>query len=187
MDPLQPHGDGHTPISLDEAIDLRLSYITTRAELNEAEQSSIATALANRRTPHVSELLDDKYLRDLHRAMFREVWNWAGKYRTRDVNIGIEPSAIAIEVRNLVANANVWIAQHVEPVDYAFCQRSTCASNTSAPFEQPIEEHSTNLFSLFKADLALFACLVHALYVHVEDTVRVVGDEVGGPRCKRYE
>ena len=35
-DPLLPSGEGHTP--LDDVDGLRLTYITTRAELNEAEE-----------------------------------------------------------------------------------------------------------------------------------------------------
>jgi hypothetical protein len=47
-DPLVPLGDGHTPLDPDDVAGLRLSYISTRGELNEAEQANIAAALATR-------------------------------------------------------------------------------------------------------------------------------------------
>ena len=54
-------------------------------------------------------LLDDQILRELHRRMFADVWRWAGKYRLTEKNIGIDPTAIAVAVRELVADARVWL------------------------------------------------------------------------------
>ena len=107
-DPLLPLGEGHTELGPDEQAGLRLTYITTRAELNDAEQRSIAAALLRRRPPTWSELLDDVYLRALHKAMFAEVWAWAGKYRTKETNIGVDPTQIAVMVRELVADGKAW-------------------------------------------------------------------------------
>jgi len=59
-----------------------LSYTATWGELNDAEQAGIARATLTRRPPHARQLLDDGYLRSLHKAMFGEVWAWAGRYRT---------------------------------------------------------------------------------------------------------
>lgn len=75
-DSLLPLGEGHTQLGPDEQAGLRLTYITTRGELNDAEQRSIAAALLRRRLPTWQELLDDVYLRALHKAMFAEVWTW---------------------------------------------------------------------------------------------------------------
>lgn len=107
-DPLLPLGQGHTQLGLDEQSGLRLTYITTRGELNDAEQRSIAAALLRRRSPTWQELLDDVYLRVLHKAMFAEVWTWAGQYRTRETNVGVDPTQIAVMVRALVADARAW-------------------------------------------------------------------------------
>ncbi|MCU1486620.1 MAG: Cell filamentation protein Fic, partial [Actinomycetia bacterium] len=47
-DPLAPAGDGHTDLSEEERAGLRLTYITTRAELNDAEQRNITAATIRR-------------------------------------------------------------------------------------------------------------------------------------------
>lgn len=107
-DPLLPVGDGHTQLGPDDQTGLRLTYVTTRGELNDAEQRSIAAALLHRRPPSWQELLDDVYLRALHKAMFGEVWTWAGKYRAKETNVGVDPVQIAVMVRELVADARVW-------------------------------------------------------------------------------
>jgi Fic-DOC domain mobile mystery protein B len=76
--------------------------------LFEAEQRNIAQAMM-RRGPTLAQLLNDKYLRDLHHAMFGDVWEWAGHYRLRETNIGIDPNQIPSEVRMLVDDAEAWV------------------------------------------------------------------------------
>lgn len=79
-DRLLPDGDGFTALD-DEYYDgLIPTHITTRGALNDAEQQNIVAAL-NRRDPKPAALLDDLYLRNLHRAMFCDVWSWAGDVR----------------------------------------------------------------------------------------------------------
>lgn len=106
-DPLLPEGDGHTALSDDDRLGLIPSYIATRRELFDAEQRNIALALL-RRQPTADQLLDDAYLRQLHGAMFNEVWTWAGRYRRTETNIGIDPTLISTEVRSLVDDARSW-------------------------------------------------------------------------------
>lgn len=107
-DPLVPEGDGHTALTEEDRLGLIPTYIATRGELFDAEQRNIAKALLGR-SPTAVELLDDRYIRDLHRSMFSEVWNWAGRYRERETNIGIAPEQIAVSVRDLVDDSKVWI------------------------------------------------------------------------------
>lgn len=104
-----PLGDGHTLLSEDDRQGLKPRYITTRGELNEAEQANILRAVGRARTPSLQRLLDDLYLRRLHERMFRDVWEWAGQYRRVETNIGIDPTQIATATRNLVQDTKVWV------------------------------------------------------------------------------
>lgn len=108
-DPPLPLGEGQTALGPDDRAGLRPTYITTRGELNDAEQRSIAAALLRRRPPSWRELLDDVYLRALHKAMFADVWTWAGKYRVNETNIGVDPTQIAVAVRGLAADGRAWL------------------------------------------------------------------------------
>lgn len=45
-------------------------------------------------------LLNDYFVRDLHARLFGPVWNWAGRWRRTEVNIGVAPERIAVELRN---------------------------------------------------------------------------------------
>jgi Fic-DOC domain mobile mystery protein B len=118
-DPLGPVGKGHTALSEEDRLGLIPTYIATRGELFEAEQRNIAQALLRRR-PTLPQLLDDKYLRALHEAMFKQVWEWAGRYRLRETNIGTDPILISIAVRTLVDDAKAWVEYHAyEPDELA--------------------------------------------------------------------
>jgi len=108
-DRLVPEGDVHTALTNEEREGLVLSYVSTRADLNDAEQRNIAAALLRRRPPSTDRLLDDRYLRELHAAMFGDVWKWAGRYRLRETNIGVDPVEISVQVRDLVDDARTWV------------------------------------------------------------------------------
>ncbi len=108
MGVLVPLGDGHTELSEEDRRGLIPTYIATRGDLFDAEQRGIAKALL-RRAPAPRRLLDDWYLRDLHRAMFAEVWEWAGRYRRTETNIGVDPGQITTGVRLLVEDAQAWV------------------------------------------------------------------------------
>ena len=107
-DSLAPLGDGHTHLSEEDRLGLIPTYIATRGELFDAEQRGIAGALL-RRSPSTFTLLDSTYLRRLHQAMFDQVWEWAGQYRTRETNIGVAPEQIPFEIRNLVEDTKAWV------------------------------------------------------------------------------
>lgn len=78
-DPLAPVDDASTPLSPEEKEDLIPSYITTRGELNEAEQNNILKAEDWAFSRKRNEL-NTKFLNDLHKRMFGRVWKWAGRH-----------------------------------------------------------------------------------------------------------
>lgn len=108
-DPLGPQDDAGTPLTEQEKEGLIPSYITLRGELNEAEQENILEAqewaLARKR-----DVLDEKFLKDLHRRMYRRVWQWAGEYRKSGKNVGdVDAYRIPTELRGLLDNCRYWI------------------------------------------------------------------------------
>lgn len=100
--------DATTPLTAEEKTGLIPSYITTRGELNEAEQANILAAqhwgLARKR-----EVLDERFLLQLHKRMFGKVWDWAGTFRLTERNIGIVPYRIGSELRTLVDDTRYWM------------------------------------------------------------------------------
>jgi Fic-DOC domain mobile mystery protein B len=109
---------GATPLDPDESAGLVPGHIATREQLDEWEAENIlagerwAAGAAKRR-----EILDDAFLRELHRQMFERTWKWAGSYRAREKNIGIAPERVAGEVRKLLEDTKAQLAGKVAPTD----------------------------------------------------------------------
>ncbi len=116
-DPLFNEDDeANTPLEAEEREQLIPSYITLRRELNEAEQINIADAakwLASRKR----DVLDEKFLRNLHTRMFGQVWKWAGDYRKTPRNIGVEAWRIPMDIAQAIDDAKFWVANGTYPPD----------------------------------------------------------------------
>ncbi|MEP3244226.1 MAG: hypothetical protein ABJN40_18250 [Sneathiella sp.] len=50
-------------------------------------------------------------MRKLHTRLFGDVWRWAGTYRLREKNIGIDPFHITIQLHTLLDDGRYW-AEH---------------------------------------------------------------------------
>jgi Fic-DOC domain mobile mystery protein B len=101
--------DDATPLTPDEREGLIPTHITLRGELNELEQNNIAEAdrWAFERKRNV---LDEAFLKNLHRRMLNKVWRWAGEYRQTEKNIGINPPfRIQPETHQIIEDAKFWI------------------------------------------------------------------------------
>jgi fido (protein-threonine AMPylation protein) len=109
--PLAP-GYGETPVP-DDDLDSLLPSIrdllgepVSKAAIYDLEQgiqASVAGArltdvLEGRLTP--AGLLDDHFVRELHKQLYGDIWTWAGTFRKRELNIGVEPWLIATELRS---------------------------------------------------------------------------------------
>ena len=108
--------DGETDLTEEEREGLIPSYITLRSELNEAEQANILEAqewaFARKR-----DLLEVKFLNNLHKRMYGNVWRWAGQYRTTGKNIGIDAYRIPTELRQLLDDCRFWIENRTHKPD----------------------------------------------------------------------
>jgi len=97
-----------TPITPAERDGLIPTHVTLRSELNELEQQNIADAngWAVERKRNV---LDEAFLRGLHRRMFDKVWRWAGEYRKTERNLGVKPHLIQPDLIQAIREARDWI------------------------------------------------------------------------------
>jgi len=101
--------DGQTPI--DDISGLIDKSITNTAELNAAEAENIRKAvlfyLAAK--PSVKQApFDLNWSKQLHAQMFGDVWDWAGSFRTSELNMGVKLHAIETDLYNLLEDLHVW-------------------------------------------------------------------------------
>lgn len=102
--------DGQTPLDEEEKEGLRIPSITTREELDEFEQLNIEKAIqwTFGKKLKAEQLFSEKFIKELHKRMYGEVWKWAGTFRTSEKNIGIKSYLIAIELKQLLDDAIFW-------------------------------------------------------------------------------
>lgn len=102
--------EGQTPLSEDEQEGLKISSITTREELDEFEQLNIEKAIqwTFGKKLKAEQLFSEKFIKDLHKRMYGDVWKWAGTFRTSEKNIGIKSYLIGVELKQLLDDAIYW-------------------------------------------------------------------------------
>jgi Fic-DOC domain mobile mystery protein B len=110
-DPLvDAEDDAATPLTPEERKDLIPAFIAERAHLNEVEQMGVDAAYQwafQRRR----DVLDEALLCRLHHRMFRDVWRWAGQFRTTPRNIGVEPWRVGPDLHQLIGDTR-YQAEH---------------------------------------------------------------------------
>lgn len=102
--------EGATPLEPEELSGLKFKHITTRGQLDELEQANIVSGLLwIKKNSKRDDVLSLQFAFDLHKALFKDVWTWAGAFRLTEKNIGIDPFHISVELRNLLDDLNAWI------------------------------------------------------------------------------
>lgn len=111
---------GNTPLTPDEQAKL-IPSLATKGELNEWERRNILDAYAWALNPRVlnrEDPLTEPYVRELHRRMFDQTWNWAGTYRTTErINLGIPFHEIRNRIPAILADARYQIENKSFDVD----------------------------------------------------------------------
>ena len=111
---------GATPIDPDEAAGLVPKHITTQTELNAWEEANIVGGekwALRRKAGNLTNRLDVGLLRALHLEMFDQTWQWAGKFRSSNKNIGVDSHQIAVRLRDLLDNTAYQINQQAFNAD----------------------------------------------------------------------
>ena len=107
--------EGQTPLDEAEKEGLKIKSITTQEELDEFEQLNIEKAVEW--TIHAKlnpeKFLSEKFVKDLHKRMYGDVWKWAGEFRMTEKNIGIPWTQIGIELKYLLDDTKHWIQYKV--------------------------------------------------------------------------
>lgn len=103
--------NGQTPLDEDETEGLLIPTIATREELDEFEQQNIEEALlwVLGRSLKAETFLTQKFICNLHKRMYGQVWSWAGKFRQTDKNLGIDKWQIPVALKTLCDDTLFWI------------------------------------------------------------------------------
>ena len=105
------YDDGQTPLNEEEKEGIKIEAITTQGELDEFEQLNIEKAVEwtihSKLKPE--KILTEKFIKDVHKRMYGDVWKWAGEFRRTEKSIGIPWTQIGLELKNLLDDTKYWI------------------------------------------------------------------------------
>lgn len=99
---------GATPLSLDEIHNLIPKHLTQQHQLDEWEQYNIARAEMWIKSRKIKDILSIEFVKKLHHKMFCDTWSWAGKFRQRQTNIGVNSIYIPQELKILIDDVVFW-------------------------------------------------------------------------------
>jgi Fic-DOC domain mobile mystery protein B len=99
---------GATPLSLDEIHNLIPKHLTHQHQLDEWEQYNIARAEMWIKSRKIKDILSIEFVKKLHRKMFCDTWSWAGVFRQRQTNIGVNSIYIPQELKILMDDIGYW-------------------------------------------------------------------------------
>lgn len=110
---------GQTPLDADEIDGLRIPAIATRGELDEFEQQNIEEAIQwiLTRSFNLKTVLSEKFIKEVHKRMYGNVWAWAGKFRHTEKNLGVVYWKIPLELKDLLDDMTYWIENKTYPPD----------------------------------------------------------------------
>lgn len=105
---------GQTPLSPDDQRGLLVSA-RTQEELDVWEKRNIESA---RRWALKSRKLKERLLEVdgiclLHNKMFGDVWEWGGRFRTTQLNIGVAPEHVQDSLKGALEDAKHWLEHDV--------------------------------------------------------------------------
>lgn len=103
--------DGATPLDPDQIKGIRFSHLTNMGELDEVEDLNIQKGLEWLYHQKTNEYLSMQFLCKLHEKLFGDVWKWAGKFRTVEVNISKYRSYdVGPQLINFFEDLKLWIS-----------------------------------------------------------------------------
>lgn len=145
--------EGATPIA--DCSDLIPVWVHNLNDLNRVEAENIMQAqqkYLRRPSNDLKDWFQAGELKAIHRAMFGNVWRWAGVYRKSITSIGISPTLIPIRLAELCFEVVSWF-QH--PVELTFVEMAARIHHRLV-FIHPFE-NGNGRFSRLIADRFLLA------------------------------
>jgi Fic-DOC domain mobile mystery protein B len=109
---------GETPI--DDISGLKVPGISTRAQLSILEAENIRKVLVKyfRDTPtREIAVFDLSWARELHEEMYCDVWEWAGRFRNIELNIGCRWTQVQTRLYGLLKDLKYWEENQVDIIE----------------------------------------------------------------------
>ena len=98
--------EGATPI--EDASALMPTHLINQKQLDDWESANILKAINKYLSRKAARTFDINLIKDVHREMFDETWQWAGQFRQSNLNFGVEKHRILEEIKKLIDDIQYW-------------------------------------------------------------------------------
>lgn len=116
IDFLAENKKGETPLSEDEKAGLK-PFATTQGELDQFETLNITQGRAWLNKSKPKDPWSTDFALSLHKKLFGQVWNWAGKARKSEKNIGIPYVGIYKALSEFFLDIEIWVEKESYPTN----------------------------------------------------------------------
>lgn len=103
--------EGQAHLDEEELGGLKIGDLNTILAIKELEDKGIAKTVAwtEKNYFKAERIFTEAFIKEIHKRMFGEVWNWAGKFRLSNKNLGVDKIKISSEIKQLISNTRFWI------------------------------------------------------------------------------
>ena len=138
----------------DDTSGLLQTHLTNRRARDVAELEAIDLAYEKyifkaRRKTLQGGWFCDEFIRKVHFDMFGTIWDWAGKYRTQTLNLGIEPHLIAQQIQILCGDFNYWNSSECSMAPIEVAARVQNRLTRIHPFKNGNGRHARFIIDIF--------------------------------------
>jgi len=111
MEPNVVYETGQSHLDSEELAGLKITGIKELSDVLPFESKNIAkaTVWSEKNQFGSDKIFTEIFIREIHKRMFGDVWQWAGKYRLSNKSMGVEKSLISKELKQLFSNTKFWI------------------------------------------------------------------------------
>ena len=102
---------GQAQLDHEELAGLKLQGIKDLTEVIPYETKNIlkASTWAEKNLFGPEKIFTELFIKEIHKRMFGDVWDWAGKYRLGNKTMGVDFKLIRQELKQLFSNTMFWI------------------------------------------------------------------------------
>lgn len=111
--------EGQNQLNEEELSGLKIEGLKSYSDIHDAEEAGIKKTVAwvEKNYFKPEKIFTEAFIKEIHKRMFADVWNWAGKYRLANKNLGVDKIKISSELKQLMSNTKFWIEDESYDMD----------------------------------------------------------------------
>jgi len=113
------YNSGQIYLTEEELTDLKVIDVSDYEDIQKAEEPFIQKTIAwvEKNYFKADKIFSEAFIKEVHKRMFYDTWQWGGKYRLANKNLGVDKAKISSEIKQLMSNTRFWIEDESYDMD----------------------------------------------------------------------